>query len=170
MSAVPFPSTDQVRAIPHTHDGRVAPQFIDANGHMNVRHYLDAGAMSADRALRDIGVDDEYRERRRLGVFTVEHHIRYLGEMHEGDLFTAHPLVLERSDKAAHFLSFILNQTGDWLAATLEIVTVHVSLDTRRPTPYPDDIAAGFDKWIARRDDVTWQVPVSGSMGVRRKA
>lgn len=167
-SAIAMPTFDQVLSMPALVEGRITPDFIDANGHMNIRHYLDAGAESADRLCRRVGIDDAYRGERRMGVFTVEHHLRYLAEMREGGGFSVHTRVLERSDKAGHLLALIVDRTGGRLACTMEIVFVHVSMDTRRPMPFPEDVAAGWDELIFESDGVDWPAPVCGAMGVHR--
>jgi acyl-CoA thioester hydrolase len=163
-----LPSYGDVLALPALLEGKVEPEFIDVNGHMNIRHYLDYGANSADVLIRQAGIDDAYRGERRLGVFTAEHHIRYFTEMHENDTFSVHTLLLERSDKVGHLLALILDRTGEVLSCTVEIVLVHVGMDTRRPTPFPEDIAAALDTWVAEAQKVAWPVPVSGAMGIRR--
>lgn len=168
MSVFELPSYEQVLEVPALLDGTVDPDFIDVNGHMNIRHYLDYGAHSADVICRDVGIDDDYRAGRRMGVFTAEHHIRYFGEMHEGEKFSVHTRFLERSAKVGHLLACILDQANEVLACTLEIVLVHVDMDTRRPVAFPDDIAEEIDRWIAESLQIAWPAPVSGSMGVRR--
>ena len=168
MPGPTLPSYDDVLALPAVLEGKVEPAFIDVNGHMNIRHYLDYGATSADAIIRRIGIDDSYRAERRLGVFTAEHHIRYFTEMHEGDTFSVHTLFLDRSARAGHLLAFILDRTDEVLSCTVEIVLVHVDMDTRRSVPFPDDISAGMDKWIDAARLVSWPAPVSGAMGARR--
>jgi acyl-CoA thioester hydrolase len=167
-TSIPLPTVDQVLAMPALVDRKVAADFIDANTHMNIRHYLDAGADSAEELCQRVGINDAYRAERRMGVFTVEHHLRYLAEMREGDVFSVHTRVLERSDKVGHLLAFIVDRTGGRLACTMEIVLVHVGMDTRRPTPFPDDVATAWDALIAESDSVGWPAPVCGAMGVRR--
>lgn len=168
MSAPQLPSYDQVLDLPALLEGAVAPDFIDVNGHMNIRHYLDYGAHSADVICRDVGIDDDYRAHRRMGVFTAEHHIRYLGEMHEGEKFSVHTRALDRSTKVVHLLAHILDRTHEVLSCTVEIVLVHVGMDTRRPVGFPDDVAVGLDRWVEESRRLTWAAPFSGTMGIRR--
>lgn len=167
MSKPELPSYQQVLEIEELLTGTVSPDFIDVNGHMNIRHYLDYGATSADVIIRRAGIDDDYRATRRMGVFTAEHHIRYFSEMHEGGRFSVHTLFLGRSAKAGHLIAFILDREREVLTCTVEIVLVHVGMDTRRPMDFPDDIAAAIDEWVAKSEKVTWPIPLSGAMGLR---
>jgi acyl-CoA thioester hydrolase len=162
------PTYAEVLAVPPVIETHVDPAYIDVNGHMNVRHYLTYGATGADVVCRDVGLDDAYRAERRMGVFTAEHHIRYFSEMHEGDPFSVHTMFLERGARSGHMMSFILDRRLELLSCTIEILLVHVDMDTRRAVPFPDDIAAGFDRWVAAAAEVAWPVPVSGVMGIRR--
>lgn len=91
---------------------------------MNIRHYLELDAEGTEVICEDVGVDDAYRARRRMGVFTAEHHLRYFSELQEGETVSVHARVLERSDKAAHLMAFLLDRTHGRLANTLELVLV----------------------------------------------
>lgn len=169
MSTAALPSFGQVLDLPVMLEGEVRPDFIDLNGHMNIRHYLDAGAFAADVLCRRIGVDDDYRAQRRLGVFTAEHHIRYFAEMREGGRFTVHTVVVARAAKVAHLLSLILDHEAQTLACSVEIILVGVDMDTRRPADFPADIAARIDAQIEQSARLAWPLPLSGAMGIRTR-
>ncbi|MFE9327484.1 thioesterase family protein [Nocardia sp. NPDC052278] len=163
-----LPTVAQVLALPHQAQDVVTPDFIDENGHMNIRHYLEFCSDCAETVVKDIGVDDTYRAVRRMGLFAAEHHLRYYSELHEGDTFSAHSRVLGRTDKAVQMLTFLLDRSHDRLASTVELVLVHVDLERRRSTAFPQDIAAGFDKYIAVSDATDWPAPTCGTMNVGR--
>lgn len=167
--AAPLPSYDMIQDLPRLLEATVTPDFIDANGHMNIRHYLDHGAESADLLCREVGIDDDYRAQQRMGVFTAEHHLRYFAELHEGEKFSVHTRVLDRSDKVGHLIAFLLDRSNERLAGTVEIVLVHVGMDTRRPIPFPSYVAAGWDRLIAESSELAWRAPTCGAMGVRRQ-
>lgn len=164
----PLPSLDQVLALPALVEGVVQPGWIDVNDHMNIRHHLESCAVSADRLCREIGIDDEYRAGRRLGVFTAEHHIRYLSELHLGEQWSVHPRVVDVSDKGAHLVVFLIDRTHDRISCLLEIVLLHVGMDTRRTEPFPPEIRAGWDRLKAAGDSGGWDAPTCGAMGLRR--
>jgi acyl-CoA thioester hydrolase len=163
-----LPGYDDVLGLPALIEDVVPAGFIDVNGHMNIRHYLDYGATGADVICRAAGIDDEYRAQRRMGVFTAEHHIRYIAEMHEGSNFSVHARFLERSGKVGHLLACILDRDRQVLSCTVEIVLVHVGMDSRRPVDFPPDVAALLDERIATDRAIGWPPPVCGVMGIRR--
>ncbi|MEV0366772.1 thioesterase family protein [Nocardia fusca] len=163
-----IPTAQQIREIPAALAAAVTAREIDDNGHMNVVHYLDLGSQGADVLMRELGVDESYRGVRRLGVFTAEHHLVYYSELREGDPFTVHVRVLERSDKALHLMTFLVDDKRDRLSNTLEIMLVHVDLELRRASPLPDDLAAALDRRIAADEALSWPAPTCGSLRIRR--
>ena len=52
MPGPTLPTYDDVLTLPALMEGSVTSDFIDVNGHMNIRHYLDYGATSADVIIR----------------------------------------------------------------------------------------------------------------------
>jgi acyl-CoA thioester hydrolase len=170
MVGTSLPTAEQVRQLPALLKATVDPEWIDVNGHMNVRHYLELCAQGTSIVCYDqVGIDDDYRAERRMGVFTAEHHLSYFSELHLGEELSVHVRTLERSDKVVHMLGLLVDDTHDRLANTLEVTLVHVDMDARSAVPIPDDIAAGFDREIAVSEALDWAAPVSGAMGVRRR-
>ena len=161
-----LPSLDDVLSLPDSVEGSVTADFIDPNGHMNVLHYLDWGSRGADALVRRAGVDDAYRSERGMGLFTAEHHLAYYGELKEGDKFSVHARVLDRSDKALHLMTFLADRSAGRLSNTLEILLVNVDLQKRRATGLPADIAAAFDACIRRSRDMSWTAPTCGAIGI----
>ena len=68
-------------------EGKVKPEWIDVNGHMNVAYYLLAFDQGVDALWTEVGITDEYIKTRKLSTFAVEAHITYQQELHEGDLY-----------------------------------------------------------------------------------
>ncbi|MEW1822185.1 thioesterase family protein [Arthrobacter sp. NPDC080031] len=163
-----LPTFDQVAALPILAKGSVTPDFIDANGHMNIRHYLEIGADCSQVLCDDSGAPQGYIVERKLGVFTAEHHLRYLGEMRVGDEYTAHARVIDRSDKAVQMLAFLLDRERNRLSNTFETLLIHMDMETRRPTGFPADVAGNLDRMIGHDANTGWDAPLCGVMGVRR--
>jgi len=163
-----LPTYDQITQLP-VHVEQVVPQeFIDENGHMNIRHYFDAASHALWYLNIALGMDESYNVDRGLSLFTVEQHLRYFSEMNLGDRFTVHSRLLERSGKVLHGMAFVVSPDSESLACTFEATYIHVSMTTRRSVPIPDDLADRFDAEIARGDELGWAAPVCGAMGVHR--
>lgn len=163
-----LPDFEQVNALPAILKGTVAPEYIDMNGHMNIKHYLEFGANSTSALCDDALVTTGYIAERGMGVFTAEHHLQYLGELREGDAFSTHARTLNRSDKAIHIVSFLLDRERNKISNIFETLLVHMNMATRRPTPFPADVATLFDQQIAASNSLDWEAPTSGAIGIRR--
>ena len=164
-----IPTYDQIAQLPAVDEQVVPPEFIDLNGHMNIRHYFDAASIGLWRVCIAAGMDQSYSDERGLTLFTVEQHIRYFSELRLGERFTIHGRLLERSERAVHAMSFVVAPDAGTLACTFEASYVHVDMNTRRAVAIPDDVGALFDEQIAAGDALGWDAPVCGSMGVRRR-
>jgi len=162
-----LPTYEQLAALPATLRQVVPPEFIDQNGHMNIQHYLVLGAYGVAGLYDELGMANDYIGRRGLSTFTAEHHLRYVAEIHEGADVTVRVLVVDRGAKAFHVLSLIVDETRARLACVMETALVHMDMSTRRPTPFPDDVAALIDE-VAERDRPDWELPLGGAIGVRR--
>jgi len=82
---------------------RVLPDWIDANGHMNIAFYgvvFDGGNYAARDAL---GLGEDYVERAQHGVFAAETHILYIRELHLDDLIRVRTQIVGADDKRLHF-------------------------------------------------------------------
>ncbi len=168
--SIPLPSYEQVLELPGTAPRAVPPEFIDENGHMNIGRYLEVASHALWDVTTAIGLGQSYIDERGLSTFTAEHHLTYLGELLEGEEFSVHVRLLERSAKVMHSLTLLVDRRRERLAFTCEATLVHVNMSTRRPADIPDDITAGLDRLIAEHDAVTWPAPLSGAMGVRRRS
>lgn len=166
--AIQVPTVEQIRELPAVLTTEVTDSEIDGNGHMNVVHYLTNNIRAADILLRALGVDDAYRSERRIGLFTTEHHLAYHSELRAGDSLSVHARVIDRSAKALHMMTFLVDRDRGRLSNTLEILLVHVDLDTRRSAPLPEDLALGLDELIAASGKLSWEAPTCGVMGIRR--
>ena len=163
-----LPTYDQIVQLPAADEQVVPPEFIDENGHMNIRHYFDAASFALWRVCIAAGMDESYNAERGLSLFTVEQHLRYFSEMRVGERFAAHGRLLERSGKVIHGMAFVVSPSSRSLACTFEATYVHVNMTTRRSVEIPADMATSIDAEIARGDELGWAAPVCGAMGVHR--
>lgn len=156
-----------VRRLPLRLEAEVTEDFIDINGHMNITQYLRLGAEAVELVLQAAAMGQDYRDVRRHSSFAVEHHLTYRAEMHLGERILVYPQLLDRTERAAHAMVYVVDETNDRLANTLEAVLVHVSMDDRRSTPFPDDVTPLLDEMVAQHSAIL-EPPLCGAMGLRR--
>lgn len=156
-----------VRRLPLCLEAEVTEDFIDINGHMNITQYLRLGAEAVELVLQAAGMDQNYRDVRRHSSFAVEHHLTYRAEMHLGQRISVYPQLLDRTERAAHVMVYLVDETNARLANTLEAVLVHVSMDDRRSKAFPEDVRPLLDEMVTQHSAVL-DPPLCGAMGLRR--
>ncbi|MEM7026540.1 MAG: thioesterase family protein, partial [Pseudomonadota bacterium] len=122
-----------------TADRQVPPSWTDYNDHMNETHYLEAFTEATDRLMEIVGADSNYVASGR-SYFTVESHLRHLGEVKTGERIRITTQVLDGSGKKMHLFHRMLTDDGD-LVATGEHLLLHVDLGTRRSCPPEAEVA-----------------------------
>ena len=143
------PSLEETRALPRMVEARVEPRFIDAMGHMNVAWYVHLFDQATWAFFDVLGIDQEYRRRAQTGMFAVEQHVRYLGELREGDPLEIHSRLLELKPRALILAHVMTDPTRGRVAAVTEVVGVHVDLRTRKAAPFPQELFASMSARLA---------------------
>jgi carnitine 3-dehydrogenase len=128
-------------ALVETAHRTVPLDWTDYNGHMTESRYLQAFADATDRFMAIIGCDAAYIKSGG-SYFTAETHIRHLDEVHAGALITIRTRVVMGEGKKMHL--FHEMSEGDRMLATGEHFLLHVSLETRKPTPPAAHIEAAL--------------------------
>jgi acyl-CoA thioester hydrolase len=127
---------------PITYRGTVYPWQCDHMGHMNVQWYVEKFDEASWQLLGQLGLTADRFRRESLGMAAVEQRLHYNLELHAGDTVTIRSIVLEVRDKAIrirHEMRY--DETGD-VAATTEIVAVHLDAATRKARSLPEDVRA----------------------------
>ncbi len=120
------------------HEEPVRAAWIDYNGHMNVAYYVLVFDHATDAFLERVGLDDAHREATGGSVFVVETHVTYVNEVHEGQRLAITTQVLGADDKRLRLFHRMVEAESGTLAATNEVMILHVDLNVRRVTPWPD--------------------------------
>ncbi len=123
----------------NTQDRAVPLDWTDYNGHMNEARYLTAFSQATDRFLELAGCDAAYVAGGG-SYFTVETHIRHLGEALAGDRIRVETQVVAAEGGKLHLFHNMLKD-GEAIA-TGEHFLIHVDLSTRRPSPPGAAVAA----------------------------
>ena len=123
------------------HRATVLPGWVDYNMHMTEARYLLVFGDATDAFLIHVGADAAYR-RSHGSFFTVETHIRHLGEVRGLEPIAVTTQVLEGGDKRLHLFHRMTHGTSGVLLATGEHMLLHVDPATRRSSPMREGVAA----------------------------
>jgi len=137
--------------------GRVLPEWIDINDHMNVAYYILAFDQGVDSLWNDFGITEEHVREMRSSTFAVEAHITYKRELNLDDPFLVTAQILAFDEKRIHQFQRLYNAEDRYLAATSEWMTLHVDLETRRVAPWPPQILADISRVANAQGD--WPYP-----------
>lgn len=147
----------------------VPPEWIDYNGHMNVAYYIMAIDQALDRFLEDeLGIGELHAARVRQGPYALQSNVQYLGELLEGENFTAAIRLIDCDAKRIHMFIELFSETGD-LAATCEQMLMNVDLETRRSTLYPEWAQERLQAMLGEHSKLERPAQLGASIGIRRK-
>lgn len=120
--------------------GRVLPEWIDENDHMNLAFYVVLFDLASVEVFGTLGMGEDYQQRTGFGQFAVESHLQYQNELRLGDEIRMGTWVLGGDAKRIH-LAHEMHRVDDGSpVATQELMFLNVSLSTRRVTPWPDAV------------------------------
>ncbi|MBD9556882.1 MULTISPECIES: carnitine 3-dehydrogenase [Ensifer] len=120
-------------------DTKVSAAWVDYNGHMTEHRYLQVFGDTSDGVLRLIGVDLDY-VRDGHSYYTVETHIRNLGEAKLGEALYSTCQVLSSDEKRLHIFSTIYNAATNEAVATAEQMMLHVDSKAGKAVAAPEAV------------------------------
>ncbi len=161
------PTAARIRDLPVSLVTQVRPEHVDVNGHLNVRHHVALHDDGGWALFAGLGLTPERVEEGRRNFFDLEHHVRYLAEARLGERLSVHHRLLGRTAKTVHLMSYLVDDTTDAVASTIEIVTVMVDLDTRRAVPLADPELGPIDTRLAADAALAWDPGLGGTLGLR---
>ncbi|XOZ32835.1 thioesterase family protein [Halomonadaceae bacterium KBTZ08] len=123
---------------------RVAPEWVDYNGHMNDAEYARVFSLALEALMDAIGLDEAGRTRHGYTIYTLETHLCYRREAHKGQPLSLEVLVLGRDAKRLHVFLTMHDSEGT-LLATSEQMLMGINSDAGRPAPFPEAVAGLID-------------------------
>lgn len=114
---------------------RVRSAWIDENQHMNLGYYVVAFDWATDMWFDHMGFDEAHRRADGVASFALECHVCYLRELRAGDPIRYTTQLLDFDEKRFHYFHRMWHGEEGYLAATNEIINLHVDWKTRRATP-----------------------------------
>jgi acyl-CoA thioester hydrolase len=130
----------------------VRPEWIDHNGHMNMGYYVVVFDYATDAFLAWAGLGSEHRRRAQVTTFCLEAHVTYHREVRREDPLRFTTLLLGHDAKRVHYIHEMYHAREGYLAATNELMSLHVSLATRRGASMAPGVLARLAEIQAAHD------------------
>lgn len=126
----------------------VQPEFIDANGHMNVAYYTLLFDKALDIPWGHIGIFSQQSLQTGLSTFALETHVTYQRELKLGDAVKFTFQLLDYDSKRVHYFMTMHHAAEMHVAATCEQISMCMNMATRRGAfwspPAAEKLAALF--------------------------
>ena len=138
--------------------------WIDYNGHMTEWAYLKLFGDTTDVLLAQIGAGPDYVAGGH-SFYTVESHLRHLGQARLGEAIAVATHVLGADAKRLHLFHTMTGGDGS-VIATAEHMLVHVDTSTERSAPMGGTVAAAVAALVSAHADLPRPDAAGRSIGL----
>lgn len=159
-------TTDAIPAPFDRYRARVRPEWIDSNHHMNMGYYVVVFDLATDEWFAWVGLDAAHRAAQRVTTFCLEAHVTYHREVREGDPLRFTTRLLGFDARRLHYFHEMHHAEAGFLAATNELMSLHVSLETRRAAPMAPEILERLARIQKAHDALPRPPQVGRAMGL----
>jgi acyl-CoA thioester hydrolase len=148
----------------------VAPEWIDYNGHMNVAYYVLAFDRATDRLFDYLGIGEDYRRATHHSLFALEAHVTYERELRQGDEFEIVSRLIDADRKRLHLFHAMTRTKDGELAATIELMGLHVDMAGPKSAELPDAVNIKIEALLAEHRLLPPPPQLGRKIGIRREA
>ena len=127
----------------------VDPDWVDYNGHMNLAYYVLAFDKATDNFYDDLGIGLAYREQMNSSMFTLAVNVDYIQEVFVGDELRITTQLLHCDTKRMRYFHHMYQGAPEHLVATNECFAVHVDMDLRKSTEFPQPTRERIDAMLS---------------------
>ena len=125
----------------------LAPEWIDYNGHLRDAFYGLIVSYASDALMDRLGMDATYRERTHNTLYTLEMHTHFFHEVKESDSVFVNVRILGADQKRIHAAFDIVRDTDAIVAASAEVMLLHVHQGTTPASAaFPPEIASAVTR------------------------
>lgn len=136
---------------------------------MNVAYYVLAFDEGTDRFLADMGLDADYL-RAGGSTFALEMHVTYDKELKLDAPYEVRTQLVDADSKRLHLFHRMFHADEGWLAATNEVITMHIDMATRRSARFPAQIQDKVERMLAAHSNLPRPEGLGRIIGIRRPA
>jgi acyl-CoA thioester hydrolase len=147
----------------------VQADWIDYNGHMNVAYYVLVFDRATDALLDRLGIGAAYRQRSNHTIYVLEAHVTYEREVKEGDALRVTTQLVDADAKRLHVFHAMHHAEEGYLAATNELLALHVDLAGPRSVPFATDQQGAVDRLLVEHRNLGRPAQLGRVIGIRRR-
>lgn len=147
----------------------VQPEWIDYNQHMNDGFYAVAFGLAGGEFQDEIGMDADYRAQTQNTLYTVEAHISYLRELKVGHAIHITHQLLGVDYKRLHLFQRMFHTEENYLAATMEVMYLHVNQEIGRSTAIPEAYLSPLQALAAEHSKLELPSQMGRAIGMPKK-
>ncbi|NQV85953.1 MAG: thioesterase family protein [Woeseiaceae bacterium] len=147
--------------------GKVLPEWIDVNEHMNVAYYILAFDQAVDSLWEELGITRDHLNVTDSSTFAVETHITWQRELALDEPYIITTQLLAYDSKRIHQFMRMYHADKHYLASTAEWLNLHVDLSVRKVSPWPEAILDQMAAFARRQSDWGWPAEAGKQMKVR---
>jgi carnitine 3-dehydrogenase len=147
----------------------VRPEWADYNNHMSDFRYGQVFGDAMDAIYRQNGVDEVSRKAGSM-FYTVESHVKHLGEAKIGEPLSATTQVLAVDDKRLHVFHRLYRGSDDALIATGEQMHLHVDTVAAKAAPMAAPLRSRLDALRAAHAKLPRPSEAGKAVGSRAQA
>ncbi|MBY4675362.1 thioesterase family protein [Marinobacterium arenosum] len=152
------------------YEGRVSPDWIDYNGHMNDACYVLVFSKAIDEFMVQIGLDEAFREEHQVSIYTLQSMVHYLQEVGEAEPLQVRAQLLESDGKKLRvFFSMWQPETALELAA-METLLLHVDMNAHRAAPFLPETQDKVSQLQRLHNTLAWPELAGRSIALKRPA
>ena len=115
----------------------VKPEWLDANGHMNIAHYASAFDDGSEPMFEALGLGWAYTRSGAGTIFVLSSSMDFRRELLAGDPLAMTTQLLAYDRRRIHVYQELFHRERGYLAAQAEFVYAHVSLANRGISEIP---------------------------------
>ncbi|MBF8223175.1 thioesterase family protein [Halomonas sp. 328] len=145
---------------------RVAPAWVDYNGHMNDAEYARVFSLAVEALMDKIGLDAEGRSRHGYTIYTLETHLCYRREAHQDQPLAVAVTLLDRDAKRLHAFFELFDEERN-LLATSEQMLMGMNQQSGRPDAFPAPVAEALAE-LPHAEADAWPALAGRTIGIRR--
>ena len=146
-------SVDNVQSPFDGHSDMVKPEWIDFNGHFNAGFYVVCFDDAIESWMDFIGLGRPHREVHAVTTFSAQNHVTYVREVQEGANLKVTTQLLGFDWKRVHAIQVMWNVDENFIAATCEVMSLHVSEETRRVSEMDESASSRLTEiWASHKE------------------